>query len=899
MSIRAPHVAWLPSLAVTRGQATKLLAEVAVAALGASAVACSGSSDPMHGAVETSPSAAVTAPQSSAPASPVSPKSFEPAWANVAVGSTCTVAPEGESDPANVVTVPVDEDGIAHFSAVRATSDADVQRLTLACTGPSGAHSYSVDLREGGAFIPPPAHGPGAASTTLAVRPAVQGDPMALSARELTRQGFGIRPDPARNPAGYSRWLAAAQRSLRKHLPGVAPTVARTLRINGAPRPSLAFSDRGHPATAGSAPAATGPTGTGSTAPATNTSAPAAATSDVPMLLAPGATPATADAGWLAPPAPTPDRVYCDGMPPSCYWTGAILGGSYDPSQAQGYALNEATFNVPALVPGAFDSGSTIMSIWTGLDNVWQAIVFVQASPTVASTWIQTQPHITVSADSSPNAGANPAFVPNLNDSIFAQEWYCDAQGNVDLNGGYACSFIEDMQTGDGWSCVLADAPDGECASYKLDPADTVGTQAEFIVENDSPQASVSTDLWPDFSLVSMTGSAEVMKNGTTLVGWSSPATDSNVTLAEDWPPTNLPYLSQEIVHVQTDGSLDWKIAEPQPAIGVHASGETAGETDVVYQDTDHSLVYLAAPAGSGWTKTTIAPSGTTFSAPAVFVRDDGSDEVDIAAEGLNHSIDFYSSRPGAAWTHTVVAAPGTAYSAPALYVRSNGEVDMAFEGSGHTLQYAHLPLGGNWQTTPISGAGTAFSAPSLQVREGSNVEVDVAVQGPGFSLLYYAGTPAAGWTSSQVQGANTTYSAPSLIVRRDGTNRIDIAAQGAGQTLHDYFSAPDGAPGVRWADALVAGSTTTVGAPSLFVDAAGNAMIAAEGPRNGLLFYSSAPGAPWSKTQVSGDLTAYGAPSIAVRPSGEIDVVAPSSGSLPGYYVLSSATSSWATASL
>jgi hypothetical protein len=878
MSTLVRPVASLHSLAVTRSHATTALAKLAITALGISAAACSGSSESAQGGTsgtsDTTPGATVSTPETTA-AAPVAQKSFEPAWANVATGSACTVAPEGETDSTSAVTVPVDEDGIAHFSAVRATSDADVQRLTLACSGPSGAHSYSIDLRAGAVFIPPPAQ---TGATTLSVRPPIQGDPMAFSAQELIRQGFGVRPDPVGNPTAYARWAAATQRSLRKHLP-LAPLLPRPGATPQALRP---FDDRGHVAT------------TGAPAVAATVTAVAGATADSLPIMAPGASAIPgADAG--PPSTPTPTNVFCDGMPPSCYWTGAVLSGSYAPSQKQGYALNEATFNVPALVPGGFDSGPTVMSIWTGLDNVWQAIVFVQASPTVASTWIETQPHLSVAADSSPNAGANPTFVPNLNDTVYAQEWYCDAQGNVDLNGGYACSFIEDMQTGDGWSCVSADAPNGECASYKLGASDAVGTQAEFIVENDSPQASVSSDLWPDFSRVAMKGSAEIMTNGTTFVGWSSPITDGAVTLAEDWPPTNLPYLAQEIVNIAEDGSLNWQIAQPQPAIAVHPSGET----DVVYQDTDHSLVYMAEPAGSGWTPTTIAPSGTTFSAPAIFVRTDGSDEVDIAVEGANHSLDFYSTKPGQTWTQTVIAPAEAVYSAPAIYVRASGEVDVAFEGPNNTLQYAYLQPGGAWETTPIAPSGTTFSAPSMQVRDWDNQEVDVAAQGPSFSLVYYAGTPSRGWTTSQVQGQNTTYSAPSLYVRRDGSNRIDVAAQGSGQTLHDYFSAPNGAPTLLWDDALVAGNSTTVGAPTLFVDGNGNAMIIAEGVRNGLVSYASANGTPWTKTQVAGDLTTYGAPSMVVRPSGEIDVVAPSAASLPAYYVLSSTTASWTIASL
>jgi hypothetical protein len=66
-----------------------------------------------------------------------------------------------------------------------------------------------------------------------------------------------------------------------------------------------------------------------------------------------------------------------------CYWTGAILTGSRTATQS--YIANEGVFNVPTLTPGGFGTNQTLMSIWTGLDNVFQPVTWAQSTSTVAS----------------------------------------------------------------------------------------------------------------------------------------------------------------------------------------------------------------------------------------------------------------------------------------------------------------------------------------------------------------------------------------------------------------------------------------------------------------------------------------------------------------------------------
>jgi hypothetical protein len=38
--------------------------------------------------------------------------------------------------------------------------------------------------------------------------------------------------------------------------------------------------------------------------------------------------------------------------------------------------------------------------------------------------------------------------IPNPGDTIYSQEWYCDSQGNLNLNGGFGCTYLVDQTTG-------------------------------------------------------------------------------------------------------------------------------------------------------------------------------------------------------------------------------------------------------------------------------------------------------------------------------------------------------------------------------------------------------------------------------------------------------------------
>jgi hypothetical protein len=79
------------------------------------------------------------------------------------------------------------------------------------------------------------------------------------------------------------------------------------------------------------------------------------------------------------------------------------------------------------------------------------------------------------------------AFTPNPGDNIFSQAWYCDSQGNINLNGGYGCTLLQDFTTGAALSCTV---PNGSpCPSVPaLAKWTSYGTDADFVIEDQTPQ---------------------------------------------------------------------------------------------------------------------------------------------------------------------------------------------------------------------------------------------------------------------------------------------------------------------------------------------------------------------------------------------------------------------------
>ena len=224
-------------------------------------------------------------------------------------------------------------------------------------------------------------------------------------------------------------------------------------------------------------------------------------------------------------------------------WTGSVLTGVPPYVSVQGMA------NVPTAIPGGDQTTNTIVAFWNGLGGFVSGSGLIQSgftlftTPTVASyiTWREY-------CCGDPNSnGYGGAFVPNPGDNIYIQNWYCDAQGKLNLNGGFGCSFLHDLDTGAILSCTQANG--SPCWSVpalplcSVNPAAancmTVGLSAEFILEHQSDQLTPPLIAFTDFTpTVRLTGSAR--SNGVAVITpfgprWQNVASDPTVFVLTDF----------------------------------------------------------------------------------------------------------------------------------------------------------------------------------------------------------------------------------------------------------------------------------------------------------------------------------------------------------------------------
>jgi len=435
------------------------------------------------------------------PTPPADRPQFEPASVAVPAGSTCVLQPEGNTDPGQSLTFNAEADGVARFQAVRATAPGSIEQLSLACTDSNGvATTYPVDLRSEQTFAPHPFD---PVKANLELRPALTADPLSYTQEELLQAGYGLRPDPSANPDAYQRWLDAVSQP--------------AYRLRAAARPASTVQSANQPSD---------PTGA----------------------------------------LPSDNSVTTNNYFPHLGWTGAELFGSFKQNetaaQTYSYVWNEATFNVPTVYPGGYGTGATSMDIWNGLGGNF----LLQAIVNVTTTTATSKPTFAINHQDFGHAGsadtdeAGVDFTPNPGDSIYDEEWYCDAKGNLNLTGGYACTVMIDKTQQVEWECDQAN--NQACPSYKIKSANLangiLGTEAEYIIELETANLGP----WPDTSPVTMIGSAFVAQgNGASGNGnWVTTNADSKVTTT---PPantrpdvkTNSQTTTDPLVQLDTDGN--------------------------------------------------------------------------------------------------------------------------------------------------------------------------------------------------------------------------------------------------------------------------------------------------------------------------------------------------------
>ena len=252
-------------------------------------------------------------------------------------------------------------------------------------------------------------------------------------------------------------------------------------------------------------------------------------------------------------------------------WVGSVLTGAPE------YSLVEATFNVPKGIPGGDGTTDTVVSIWVGVGGgtgrvgLMQDGIDVWTTPTTAS-YNSFQEYCCGDLNQTHGGG----FSPNPGDQLYAQSWYCDATGNRNINGGYGCAFLQDMTPPYGTlSCTSATG--SPCASVKANvlcstsPSTpncfTLGPSAEFIIENDSPQAHPPSTAFTDFTpKVTMAGSAFSTRTNNLSQTISD---DPTITVLTDWTKDGTHIL---VALGTTDETYFW-IEPRQPSYPLYCQG--------------------------------------------------------------------------------------------------------------------------------------------------------------------------------------------------------------------------------------------------------------------------------------------------------------------------------------
>lgn len=193
-------------------------------------------------------------------------------------------------------------------------------------------------------------------------------------------------------------------------------------------------------------------------------------------------------------------------------WSGSVMTGKPK------YVAISGTFTVPKAIPGGDGTKGTEIALWNGLGGFGTGSGLIQsgvgiATSTTAATYYTWREYCCGDGDSN---GYSGTFTPSPGDLVYAENWYCDAKGNLNLNGGYGCSFVEDETTGAIFNCTVANAKPcwsvkalPQCSVKAVKNCMTLGLAAEFVIENQTPQCCKGQTAFTDFSpKVTMAGSA-------------------------------------------------------------------------------------------------------------------------------------------------------------------------------------------------------------------------------------------------------------------------------------------------------------------------------------------------------------------------------------------------------
>jgi hypothetical protein len=347
--------------------------------------------------------------------------------------------------------------------------------------------------------------------------------------------------------------------------------------------------------------------------------------------------------------------------------------------------------------------------------------------------------------------GYGGAFVPNPGDQIYSQEWYCDANGGLNLTGGYGCTYLHDLTTSAILSCTSAKGK--PCWSVKALPlcsdspqtpnCMTVGVAAEFIIENQSPQVSPISTAFTDFTpLVTMSGLAYSSK---TKSYSQTISTDPTVYLLTDFTNTT--------THINVSlGTRDQTYFDISPAFflgatiwsytGTPCSGSSCpgwlqldNNPATVAIASGGSKLYQLHNSGKIWVSTGAGCSGG--SCPGWQMLDDNTATVPVAADSSNL---YQLHNSGKIWRYTGTACSGT--SCPGWQMLDDNTATVAIAADSGNLYQLHN-TGKIWKFTGTVCSGTF--CPGWQMLDDNTATVAIAAGGS--QLTSYTMTAPSGAT--------------------------------------------------------------------------------------------------------------------------------------------------------
>jgi Peptidase A4 family len=316
----------------------------------------------------------------------VPPKALSAISFSAAPNVQCSVAPANGSSSGKAFTVYTNDQGTATFYVTPSQASSAAQLVATCSSG--NQQTIQIQPVVGAKPLVAPAPSDAAANARLGytVRPALTGDPMALSNQELVKLKYPMRPDPQKAPGAYASWLKAVSKPATLIPP-------KMVKVEG----------RSH-----------GPVQISAGA---NTQSARLATSDT-------ATPITSF---------TVNSEYASG-----YMLATDFGSQF--------LWIEGEWNVPALVGGE-EGVATSSDLGIALGGLLvQAGTAQDAIGYDGPIYFNYYPWIEVYPQQDPVAITN--FTVNPADEIFCQLYVADSNGDLNQNGGYAWFDFEDFTTG-------------------------------------------------------------------------------------------------------------------------------------------------------------------------------------------------------------------------------------------------------------------------------------------------------------------------------------------------------------------------------------------------------------------------------------------------------------------